>query len=69
LSEYPDDEDQKDNVGEAEPLSSEDRKVAGPIIDAYGEEVTRKIFSKTWQLREEGISEINDSISGKKKGK
>ncbi len=48
MSEYPDDDDQKDDVGEAEPLSSENRKLAGPIIDAYGEEIAMKIFSKTW---------------------
>ena len=60
MSEYPDDDDQKDSVGEAEPLSTEDRKVAGLIIDVYGEEIAKKIFSKTWQLREEGLTEIND---------
>ena len=49
MSEYPDGEDKKDIGGEAEPLSNEDRKVAGPIIDAFGEEVAKKIFSKTWQ--------------------
>ena len=65
LSEYPDDEDSRNNINEAEALSSEDRKAAGPIIDAYGEEVAKKIFSKSWQLREEGLTEIDDSISGK----
>lgn len=48
MSEYPDDDDQKNDVGEAEPLSSENIKLAGPIVDAYGEEIAKKIFSKKW---------------------
>lgn len=30
------------------------------MIDVFGEDAMRKIFSSTWALREEGINEVDD---------
>jgi len=29
----------------------------------FGEAITRKIFSKTWQFREEGLAEVENMIN------
>jgi hypothetical protein len=36
--------------------------IAAPLINVFGEPPIRKIFSKSWNLREEGIAEIEDQI-------
>ena len=36
--------------------------VARPLIQVFGEPPVRKIFSRTWALREDGIGEIEDII-------
>ena len=36
--------------------------VAQPLIGSFGEPSVRKIFSRAWNLREEGISEIEEQI-------
>lgn len=41
-----------------EPISNENLIVAQPLIDFFGESAIRKIFSRTWTLREKGILEI-----------
>jgi hypothetical protein len=33
------------------------------LIQVFGEGLTRKIFSKTWQFREEGLAEVENMIS------
>ena len=56
-SEYPDGHDP--NAGgqmPVEELSHENRKAAEPLIDMFGEEEITKLFSKTWQLRDEAIT-------------
>ena len=45
-----------------EPIAPNNMAVAQPLIYIFGEPSVRKIFSKTWNLREEGISEIEDFI-------
>jgi hypothetical protein len=40
-------------------------EIARPLIQVFGEPVIRKIFSKTWQFREEGLNEIEQSILGR----
>lgn len=57
-SEYPEDEanDGGNNAGsEAEFLTNENLKLAEPLIPVIGEDLARKIFSKTWNLREDGL--------------
>jgi len=36
--------------------------IAQPLIEAFGEPSIRKIFSRAWNLREEGLSEIEEQI-------
>ena len=36
--------------------------IAEPLIDFFGEIVIRKLFSRTWNLREEGIKDIENLI-------
>jgi len=36
--------------------------VARPLIQVFGEPTIRKVFSRTWGLREEGIGEIEEMI-------
>ena len=36
--------------------------IATPLIDVFGEPSIRKIFSRSWNLREEGIGEVEDQI-------
>ena len=63
MSEYPDGQDPND-VGQmqVEELSHENRKNAQPLIDMFGEEDVGKLFSKTWQLREEAIGSIENQV-------
>jgi hypothetical protein len=42
-------------LGEPEPLSKEDEKDAGPLIDLFGERVACGLYSKVWQHREQAI--------------
>ena len=60
-AEYPEGEDPRNNL-QVEELTAEDRKTAGPMIDVFGEDAMRKIFSSTWALREEGINEVDDLL-------
>lgn len=46
----------------AEELSAENRKAAEPLVDMFGEGEIRKLFSKTWQLRDEAISSIEAMV-------
>jgi len=42
--------------------------IAQPLIEVFDEPPVRKIFSRTWNLREEGINEIEELIvSGRRK--
>lgn len=36
--------------------------IAQPLIEVFGEPVIRKIFSRTWNLREQGLGEIEEDI-------
>ncbi len=35
-------------------------KASQPLIDIFGEQVVRKLFSKTWQFREEALNIIEE---------
>lgn len=45
-----------------EPITPKDMAAAQPLINIFGEPPIRKIFSRTWNLREEGISEVEEFI-------
>jgi hypothetical protein len=47
---------------EAEPLTAEHASKAQPLIQVFGEQIVRKLFSRTWQLREEGLGDIENLI-------
>jgi|LauGreDrversion4_2_1035121.scaffolds.fasta_scaffold109820_3 hypothetical protein len=40
-------------------------EAARPLIQIFGEQVVKKIFSKTWQFREEGLNEIEQMLMGR----
>jgi hypothetical protein len=62
MTEYPEGEDPIGNLNEAEPLSNEDRKNAFLIIDIFGEDIAQKLFSRTWQIKEEGLNILDDIL-------
>lgn len=37
-------------------------KFADPLIPYFGEEIINKVFSKTWQVREEGLRLLEEFI-------
>lgn len=62
MTEYPEDEDPRNFEQQAEELSGENRKAAQPLIDVFGEQLVRKLFAKSWQLREEALGEVEDEV-------
>ncbi|EAR95577.1 centrosomal protein, putative (macronuclear) [Tetrahymena thermophila SB210] len=46
---------QQNSVGETEQLSGAAKQQAEPLIPVIGDECAAKIFSKSWQIREEGL--------------
>jgi|LauGreDrversion4_2_1035121.scaffolds.fasta_scaffold100830_1 hypothetical protein len=53
------DEDEELN---GEPITPAMMAIAAPLIELFGEPVIRKIFSRTWNLREQGLAEIEEEI-------
>jgi hypothetical protein len=49
-----------------EEISPENMKYAEPLIPAFGEDVVKKMFSRPWAIREEGLKECEEII--KKRG-
>lgn len=47
---------------EGEPISNDKRAFADPLTHVFGELTVRKIFSKTWALREDGIGILENEI-------
>lgn len=47
---------------EAEPVSGQNAINAEPLVAFFGESLIRKIFSKDWHLRDNGIKELQDAI-------
>lgn len=37
-------------------------KYAEPLIPVFGEDIVKKMFSKPWTVREEGLKECEDFI-------
>lgn len=51
-----------------EPIAPNMMSIAQPLIAVFDEPPMRKIFSRAWNLREEGINEIEEIIvSGRRK--
>lgn len=63
MSEYPEGTDPNQMGGMVvDELSSENRSAASLLIDVFGENDVKKLFSSTWQLREEALQSIEDKI-------
>jgi centrosomal protein CEP104 len=45
-----------------EPLSTQTAKFADSLIGVLGEDICRRIFSKTWQFREDGLQQIDAEL-------
>ena len=58
----PGEEFNEEELKDGEPIHPSQFANAQPLIDIFGEPVVRKIFSRTWALREEGISEIESQV-------
>ena len=58
--EYENDQGPNMQEMEAEPITGENAINAEPLIRFFGEEHVRKIFSKTWQNRDNGIKALED---------
>jgi centrosomal protein CEP104 len=48
---------------EVEDLKGEDVKLAAPLIPVFGEETVKKLFSKNWVNRENGLIEIEEIVN------
>ena len=58
----PGEEFNEDEEINGEPIAPAMMAIAAPLIDIFGEPVIRKIFSRTWNLREQGLGEIEEEI-------
>ena len=60
---YDEDDAQPRNASNSpEPLGVQQSKQAEPFVHIIGEDLCRKIFSKNWQFREEGLDTIQSEI-------
>ena len=50
---------------EGEALTLQAQKLADPLIPVLGDELARKIFSKSWNTREEGLKLLENDLNGK----
>ena len=68
MSEYaPGEEFNEEEAKNGEPIAADKRQAAQPLIDVFGEPVIRKIFSRTWALREKGIDQIENETLNQNK--
>jgi len=58
----PGEEYNEDEEVNGEPIAPAMMAIAVPLIEVFGEPVIRKIFSRTWNLREQGLGEIEEEI-------
>jgi hypothetical protein len=58
----PGEEFNEDEELNGEPITPAMMAIAAPLIDVFGEPVIRKVFSRTWNLREQGLAEIEEEI-------
>lgn len=60
-SEYPEGEEvNEEEIKFGEPIPQAKMRIAQPLIDVFSEVPIRKVMSKTWNLREQGLSEVED---------
>jgi hypothetical protein len=52
----------EEEAKDGEPIAADKRAIAEPLIDVFGEQIVRKVFSKTWNLREEGLALLEDKM-------
>jgi hypothetical protein len=57
----------EEEAKEGEAISNDKRAAADPLSAVFGEPTVRKIFSKTWGLREEGLNQLEDEILAQQK--
>jgi hypothetical protein len=50
------------NSDDAEPIEGQNAINAEPLVRFFGEQNIRKIFSKTWQKRDDGIKALENDI-------
>ena len=48
--------------GKVEEITSENMKYAEPLIPVIGEEIVKKMFSRPWAVREEGLKQCEDLL-------
>ena len=65
MSEYPEGHDERSMTTMAENLSAQNSKFAEPLIPIIGDELARKIFSKTWNNREEALKALEGDLTGR----
>ena len=51
-----------DDAKNGEPISADKKGAAQPLINVFGEQLVRMLFSRTWGLREKGIDQIEDEV-------
>ena len=52
------------DVNEPEPLSNHASSKADALLPTLGEDIVRRLFSKTWQFREDGLRKIEKELLG-----
>lgn len=52
----------QDDRNMPEPLNAQNAKFADALIGVLGEDICRRIFSKTWQFREDGLQQIETEL-------
>lgn len=58
-----DDNQGRGNSSSPEPLSGQQSKQAEPFLHILSEPIVKRLFSKNWQFREEGLSKIQSELS------
>jgi centrosomal protein CEP104 len=58
------DEDVPDSDEVPDELKLSDRQEATPLINLFGEDLIRRFFSKSWNLRLQGVKRLTERISG-----
>jgi len=63
--EYAEGEDPRQMTSMAENLSAQNSKLAEPLIPIIGDELARKVFSKSWNNREEALKILEGDLTGR----
>ena len=58
----PGEEFNEEEAKNGEPIAVEHWAAAEPLVEVFGEPINRLIFSRSWTLRERGISEIEEWV-------